>query len=78
MKLWLFVLVLLTACASAHRTAKIVMKNHARRARPGLKGVNMAAQEVLHSLVEEKFQIQRSRVGQGDDKAGQTSAGASD
>src|SRR6266478_3173447 len=68
----------LIAAPLQHRTAKIVMKNHARRAHPGLKGVDMAAQEVLHGLVEEKLQIQRSRVGQGNDKAGQTSAGASD
>src|SRR5258708_7553566 len=65
----------LIAAPLQHRTAKIVMKNHPRRARPGLKGVDMAAQEVLHGLVEERLQIQRSRVGQRYDKAGQTVSG---
>ena len=68
----------LIAAPFQHGTAEIVMKNHTRLARPSLKGVNMAAQEVLHALIEEELQIQRSRVGKGDDKAGQTPAGTTD
>src|ERR1035438_1432443 len=68
----------LVAAPLQHGTAQVVMKNHARLSRPGLKGVDMAAQEVLHALVEEELQIQGSGVGQGNDKAGQTPAGAAD
>jgi hypothetical protein len=68
----------LVAAPFQHGTAKIVMKNHTRLARPGLKGVNVATQEVLHALIEEELQIKRPRVGKGDDKAGKTSAGATD
>ena len=68
----------LIATSLKYGTAQIIVQNDSRYPRPSLEGVDMAAQEVLHGLVEEKLQIQRSRVGQGDDKAGQTSAGASD
>jgi hypothetical protein len=61
----------LVAAALQHRTAQIVVENHAGLAAPVLEGADMAAQKVLHSLIEEKLQIQRSRVGQGDDETGQ-------
>jgi hypothetical protein len=68
----------LIATPFQYGTAEIVIENDARLARPSLKGVDMAAQEVLHSLIEEKLQVQRTRVGQGDDKARQAPAGTSD
>ena len=40
--------------------------------------MHMAAQEVLHGLIEEELQVQRPRVGQRDHKAGQRPAGAAD
>ena len=38
----------LVAAPLQHGTAEIVVENHSAATRPGLKGVHMAAQEVLH------------------------------
>jgi len=45
----------LIATPFQYGTAEIVIENDTRLARPSLKSVNMAAQEVLHGLVEEKL-----------------------
>ena len=52
------------------RHFEIVVENHARLAGPVLKGMHMAAQKVLHGLIEEELQIQRSGVGQRHHEAG--------
>src|SRR5580692_632139 len=44
----------LTAPPFENRTAKVVVKDHARLAGPVLEGVDMAAQKVLQRLVEEE------------------------
>jgi hypothetical protein len=56
-------------------TAQVVMQNHPRCAEPGFKGMHMAAQEIFQSLIEEKFQIQSTGVGQSDDETGEAPAG---
>ena len=66
----------LVASAFEHRAAKVVVKNHARLAGPVLEGMDMAAQKVLHRLVEEELQIQRPRPRQRGHEAGQRAAGA--
>ena len=67
------------AARSQHRTANIVMKNHARRARARLERRGHGrARSSPWGLVEENRHILCWRVGQGDDKAGQTAAGASE
>jgi hypothetical protein len=47
----------LLAAPFQHGTFQIVVKDHARLPRPELKGVDVAAQEILHGLIEEEFQI---------------------
>ena len=48
----------LIAAALQYGTFEIVVKNDTRLAGPGLKRMHVAAQEVLHGLIEEEFQIQ--------------------
>src|ERR1019366_3046798 len=55
---------------------RIVVQDHSWLAGPGLKLMNVAAQEVLHRLIEEEFQIQRPRIGQRRHEAGQGALGA--
>src|SRR5438874_6319423 len=38
----------------------------------------MATQKIFHTLIEEEFQMQGTRVGKRDQKAGQTPTGAAD
>ena len=66
----------LVASALQHCAAKVVVKNHARLAGPVVKGMHVAAQEVLHRLVEEELQIQRPRPRQRGHEAGQCAPGA--
>ena len=66
----------LAAAAFQHRAAEVVIENHAGLAGPVLKGMDMAAQKVLHRLIEEELQIQRPRIGQRDHEAGQCAARA--
>lgn len=47
----------LIAAALQHRTVEIVVKNYARLPVPILKRMHVAAQEVLHGLIEEEFRI---------------------
>lgn len=68
----------LVAAAFQHRTAKIVIQDDPGRSGPGLKGAPMAAQEILHRLIEKELQIQRPRPGQGDHKAGELAPGPAD
>src|ERR1039457_2073715 len=68
----------LVAPALQNGAAEIVIENHAGLAGPVLKSMDMAAQEVLHGLIEEELQVQRPRVGQGDHEARQCAAGAAD
>src|SRR5271169_777331 len=60
-----------------HDGFEIVVKNHARLSVPGLKGVDVTAQEVLRGLVEKELQVQGARIGQSHHKAGQDAAGTS-
>ena len=46
------------------------------RSTPVVKGVNVAEEKILQALVEEEFQPQGTAVGEGEDEAGQTPAGA--
>ena len=66
----------LVAAAFQHRAFEIVVKDDPGRSGPVLKGVHVAAQKVLHGLIEEELQIQRPRPGQGDHEAGQLALGA--
>ncbi len=50
----------LSAAALQNDTAEIVVEHHAGLAGPCLKSVDVTAQEVLHRLIEEELQIQRS------------------
>lgn len=68
----------LPAAAHQQRTAEIVVQNHAGLAGPGLEGMHVPAQKVLHGLVEEEPQIQRAGVGKRDEEAGEPAAGAAD
>ena len=65
----------LIAATFQHGAFEIVVKNHSRLPGPGLKGMNVAAQEVLHGLIEEELQIQCPRIGQRDHEAGQSAPG---
>ena len=65
----------LVATPLQHGRPEIVIQNHARLAGPGVEGVHVPAQEVLHGLVEEELQIQRPRVRQRDQKAGELAPG---
>ena len=66
----------LVAAAFQYGTFEVVIENHRRLAAPRLKGIDMAAQEILSRLAEEELKVQRPRVGQRDRKAGQLAAGA--
>src|ERR1035437_4213892 len=66
----------LIATPLKYGTAQIIVEDDSRNTRPCLEGVHMPAQEVLHALVEEELQIQRSRVGKRDHEAGQAATGA--
>src|SRR5262245_12145320 len=66
----------LIAAALQHGAAEIVIEDDAGLPTPVLKRVHMAAQKVLHGLIEEELQIQHSRVRQCDDEAGQSAARA--
>src|SRR5512143_422288 len=61
----------LLAAALQHGTAEVVIENHARLTGPSLEGVHVPAQEILHGLIEEELQIQRPRVGERDEEAGE-------
>jgi hypothetical protein len=66
----------LIAAAFQHGAFEIVVKNHARLTGPALKRMHVAAQEILHGLIEEKLQIQSSGIRQCHHEAGQGSLGA--
>jgi hypothetical protein len=48
----------LIAAPLQDRAFEVVVENDARLTRPGLEGMHVAAQEVLHRLIEEELQIQ--------------------
>ena len=66
----------LIAAPFQHGALEIVVENHARLAGPGFKRMHVAAQEVLHRLIEEELQIQSARIGQRHHEAGQGALGA--
>ena len=66
----------LIAAALQHRALEIVVKNHARLPVPKLERMHVTAQEILHGLIEEELQIQRSRIRQRHYEAGQGSLGS--
>src|SRR5664279_678585 len=45
-----------------HGTFQVVVKDHSRLPGPKFKGMHVAAQEVLHGLIEEELQIQGARI----------------
>ena len=67
----------LVAATFQHGTAEVVVEKDSWLSRPGLKRMNMTAQKVFHTLIEEEFQMQSTRVGKGDQKARQTPTGPS-
>jgi hypothetical protein len=62
------------AAAFQHDAFEIVVKGDARSSRLGLKRMDVPAQEVFHGLVEEKLQVESTRVRKGNQKAGKTPA----
>src|SRR5579872_4861177 len=68
----------LVAASLQDGAAKIVIKDDPGRPGPILESAHVATQEVFRGLVEEEFQIQRSRPGQGHDEAGELPFGAAD
>jgi hypothetical protein len=52
----------LIAAPFEHGTFQVVVKNYPRLPAPEFKCVDMAAQEVLHGLIEEELQIQGARI----------------
>lgn len=66
----------LVAAAFQHGALEIVVQNDPGRSGPILESTHVAAQEVFRGLVEEEFQIQRARPGQGHDEAGELPPGA--
>jgi hypothetical protein len=52
----------LIAAALQHGTSEIVVKNDSRLPGPVFKRMHVAAQEVLHGLIEEEFQMQSSGI----------------
>jgi hypothetical protein len=61
----------LIAAALQYRAFQVVVKQYARLAGPELKRMHMSTQKVFHRLIEEKLQIQGSRIRQRDHEAGQ-------
>ena len=59
-----------------HGAFEVVVENHSRLAGPSLKRMHVAAQEVLHGLIEEELQKQGSRIRQRHYEAGQGTLGA--
>jgi len=47
----------LIATPLQYGTAQIIVQDDPRNTRPGFEGMHMAAQEVLHALVEEELKI---------------------
>src|SRR5437764_4037635 len=66
----------LIAAALQHGAFEIVIKNHSRLPGPILKRMHVAAEEILHGLIEEELQIQSSGIRQRHHEAGQGSLGA--
>src|SRR6266404_4236299 len=52
----------LIAATFEYGTFQVVVKNHSRLAGPEFKRMDVAAQEVLHGLIEEELQIQGARI----------------
>ena len=65
-----------TAAALQHSRFQIVVQQDSSGTMERREGVHVAAQEVLHRLVEEELQIQRPRPGQGHYEATQSAPGA--
>ena len=59
------------AAAFQHDTFEIIVKGDAGSSRPGLKSMDVPAQEVFHGLIEEKLQVESTRVRKSDQKAGE-------
>src|SRR5260370_27241585 len=60
------------AAAFQHHTFEIIVKGDAGSSRPGLKSMDVPAQEVFHGLIEEKLQVESTRVRKGNQKAGES------
>src|ERR1700730_4034466 len=65
----------LVAAPFQHGTAEVIVEKDSWLARPCLKRVDMATQKIFHTLIEEEFQIQSTRIGKGDQKARQAPTG---
>src|SRR5271157_3085178 len=66
------------ATAFQDHAAEIVGRDVARRSPPILESVDVAEEKILQGLVEEELEPQGAAVGEGEDEAGQTTAGATD
>src|SRR5260370_13820985 len=66
------------AAAFQHHTFEIIVKGDAGSSRPGLKSMDVPAQEVFHGLIEEKLQVESTRVRKGNQKAGESPACTAD
>src|SRR5271165_6366355 len=66
------------AAAFQDHAAEIVGQNGSGGPTPIGKGMDVAEEKILQGLVEEELQPQSAAVGEGEDEAGQTTAGATD
>ena len=66
------------AAALQDHAAEIVGLDAARRSTPILEGMDVAEEKILQALVEKELQPQGAAVGESEDEAGQTTAGAAD
>ena len=66
------------AAALEHHTFQIVVEQGSGAALPGAKGPNMPAQEVLQPLIEEKLQVERAGIRQGQHQSGEFAPGPAD
>jgi hypothetical protein len=62
------------AAAFQDDTFEMIVKGDAGSSTPGLKRMDVPAQEVFHGLIEEKLQVESTRVRKGNQKAGETPA----
>src|SRR6266478_9190903 len=61
-----------------NHTAHVVVEYGARRTLKLLEGLDVGAQQIFQTLIEKEVQSQGARVGKGNDKARETTAGLPD
>jgi hypothetical protein len=55
-----------------------IIQDDARRSAPGLKGMDVAEEEVLQALVEEELHPEGATVREGEEESGKTAAGTTE